>query len=100
MVIKDEAFSPEDLVERAHQKNEIGRIAGMDHVKPMSPGNPDRENKLPKQRGRIFEQIAERALGLEPQGMAIDVDPIYHLLFRLEAFGAWADDRDLVVGAA
>ena len=72
VMVEHEALAGENLEEQADQENEIGRIAGVDHVEAVTPPHLEREHELPEQGDRIFDEIGCGAPRLDRQGMAID----------------------------
>src|SRR5678815_5771464 len=55
-----------------------------------------RVEERPGKRGGIFDQVAERALGLRREVVAVDVDAVDRLELLLAAFSRGANDRDAV----
>ena len=56
-MIKYEALAGENLEEQTDQEDEIGRIAGVDHVEAVAAPNIQREQEFPKQCDGIFDEI-------------------------------------------
>ena len=71
-MIEHEALAGKKLEEQPNKKNEVRRIAGMDHVEAMPSPDLQREHELPEQRDRVFDEIGRGAPRLEEQ----DVDGI------------------------
>ena len=100
VMVEHEALSRENLEEKPDQEDEVGRIAGMDHVEAVAPPHLEREHELPEQRDRVFDEIGRCAPRLDRQGMAIDPDAVDHLVRALIAGALGADHRHLVTRIA
>ena len=100
VMVEHEALAGENLEEQPDQKNEVGRIAGMDHVEAVAPPHLEREHELPEQRDRVFDEIGRGAARLDRQGMAIDPDAVDDLVRALIARALGADHRHLVTRVA
>ena len=82
-VFDDEQFGPDivlvedellahQLERRGGEKDEVGRIAGLDDGKAALPVNPEQEPEFMEQRRRIFAEVGERAASLGRQRMPVD----------------------------
>ena len=96
VMVEQEALPRENLEEKPDQEDEVGRIAGMDHVEAVAPPHLEREHELPEQRDRVFDEIGRRAPRLDRQRMAIDPDAVDYLVPTLIARALGADHRHLV----
>ena len=100
VMVEHEALSRENLEEKPDQEDEVGRIAGMDHVEAVAPPHLEREHELPEERDRVFDEIGRCAPRLDRQGMAIDPDAVDHLVGALIAGAFGTDHRHLVTRSA
>jgi hypothetical protein len=73
VLVEDEAHAEKNLPETCHEKDEIWRIAGLDHVEAARNPHAHTKHKFPEQRARIFEEITGRASRLEGQVVAPDI---------------------------
>src|SRR5579859_5760052 len=62
------------------QKNIVRRIASLDDLEASRQKDPPREQELPEQRRRIFQNIAERPIRFVWHGMPVDVDTLQNLM--------------------
>ena len=98
VLIEDELLAHE-LERRGGQKDEVGRIAGLDDRKAALPVNLDQEPEFVKEGRRVFAEVSERPAPLERQRMAIDRNVVDDLeLLRIGRIGR-ADHRDQPPGA-
>ena len=75
VVIEDESFSEQELVDRADQDERVRRVVRMDDVESMATENPDRELQRHKRRVNVLEDVSERSLRPDAPVVAIDVHP-------------------------
>ena len=98
MLVEDESPAHE-LERRRRQKNEVGRIAGLNNGETALPMNLDQEPEFMNERRGIFAEIGDRPAPLGRQRMAID----RNVVDDFESLGIGgigrADHRDQPAGA-
>ena len=98
VLIEDELLAHE-LERRGGQKDEIGRIAGLDDRKAALPVNLDQEPEFMEERRRIFAEVGERPAPLGRQRMPVDRDVVDDLEPLRKGRVGRADHRDQPAGA-
>ena len=96
VMVEHEALAGENLEEQRDQKNEVRRVAGMDHVEAVTPPHLEREHEFPEQGDRVLDEIGSGAARLDRQGMTIDPNAVDDLVRALIAWSLGADHRYLV----
>ena len=92
VLIEDEPLAHE-LERQGGEKDEVGRIAGLDDGKAAFAVNLDQEPELMKQRSRIFDEVGKHAARLERQRVPVDRDAVDDLEFLRKVGGGRADHR-------
>ena len=93
VMVKDEFLAEEELEEAADQKQQIGRIAGLDDIEAARQQHAPGQDKSRCQCDAVFQQVAGRPLRLDWQVVAVDVDAIQALVPLLATLAGRADDR-------
>ena len=98
VLIEDELLAHE-LERRGDQKDEIGRIAGLDDRKAALPVNLDQEPEFMEERRRVFAEVSKRPAPLRRQRVPIDRDVVDDLEPLRIGRVRRADHRDQPAGA-
>src|SRR5260221_66000 len=67
---------PKQLERPGHQKEEVRRIAEVDHFEPMPPPGLPRQPHFPPQRGEVLPEKPNQASGFLANPMSIDLDAV------------------------
>ena len=71
-MVEYEALAAENLEEQADQEDEIGRIAGVNHVEAVAAPDPQGEQEFPEQCNRVFDEIGGGSSCFDRHGVAVD----------------------------
>src|SRR4029077_19106462 len=93
VVVEHELLS-EQLEEPADEKEQVRRIAGVNHVEPASEENPEGKRKGAGDSDAVLQRVACRTRRFERQAVAIDVDVVDRLEPLFAPLPGRADDRD------
>ena len=98
MLIEDEPLAHE-LERQSGEKDQVGRIAGLDDRKAAFAVNLEQEPEFMKQRGRIFAEVSKRAAPLGRQRMPVDRNVVDDLEALRKVGVGRADHRHRPAGA-
>ena len=96
MVIEQKLCSTEYLEPERDQKDEIGRIAGMDQVEAVLLVNSSRQSPLVPEGYAVLSQVTRRGTYLGRQGMAVNVNTVDLFVEQIVLAVGGTDDRDMV----
>ena len=99
-MVEYEALAGENLEEQADQEDEIGRIAGVDHVEAVAAPDPQREQKFPEQCDGIFDEIGGGSSCFDRQGVAVDRYAVNDLMRLRIIWALGANHRYRMAGIA
>src|SRR5262245_3918764 len=99
-MVEYEALAGENLEEQADQKDEIGRIAGVDHVEAVVAPDPQREQKFPEQCDGIFDEIGGGSSCFDRHGVAVDGYAVNDLMRLRIVWALGANHRYKMAGIA
>ena len=95
VVLVEDEFGAEQLVGQRDEKNQIGRVAGMNDVDAVPPPDSECQASLMVERAGVFEKEAKDAARLQGNGMPIDGDAVYCFLGLRMQRRLGANDADL-----
>jgi predicted ATPase with chaperone activity len=100
VVVVEDEFLAQELEETADEEEEVRRVARMDHVEAAREEDAPRQEERVEERGGVLDRVAQRALGLHREVVAVDRDAVDLLETALEPLARGADDRDRVARVA
>ena len=95
VVLIENEFGAEKLIRQRDEKDQIGRIAGMDDVDAVPPPDPECQASLVVKRAGVFENETQDAARLQGDGMPIDGNAVYRFFGLRMQRRLGANDADL-----
>ncbi len=93
VVVIEDVTHAQKFERQRDKEDQIGRVAALDHVDPALEMDLPRQHRLPEQCRAIFSQKPDRALRLQRQRVAVDVDAFDHFEAGFIPLAGGADDR-------
>jgi hypothetical protein len=86
----EDVLHPKEFEGKGDQKDVIGRIAALNHLKSPAKIDPPREEELPKQGATEFPYVTQGAVPFPGHGVPVNMDPFGALVSFLVTFALWA----------